>query len=117
MSPEDLQALIQGRKYQTRMVEARPRAPKDLNTALVKAALITRKVDIELLTDENLLAFLKFLKKYDLKDILVIGGSVRDLMFNKVVIDLDISVKVALSEDEKVLFRQDLNPGNDRILE
>jgi len=78
--------------------------PKRLNTPLVNKALTGKRINIKNIRDKNLKAFLRFLKRKHLEDIVVMGGAVRDIFFDKAINDIDVTVKLALTDKEREDF-------------
>ncbi|MFA4991171.1 MAG: (d)CMP kinase [Candidatus Omnitrophota bacterium] len=78
--------------------------PKGLNISLVGRAFKEKKIDLNSIKDQNLKAFLSFLKKNELGNIIVMGGAVRDIFFDEFVNDIDLTVKVKLNTIEKYDF-------------
>ena len=78
-------------------------SPKGLNLALVEEILETGKIDLKKLKGENsrkLKKFLKFLRDGNASNIVVMGGTIRDLLFDIESNDFDVSVKAHMSEED-----------------
>lgn len=52
------------------------------------------RIDIDNIHDKRLKSFLVLLKSYNIRDVLVVGGAVRDLFFSRPCTDIDISVRL-----------------------
>ncbi|MBU1042884.1 MAG: HEAT repeat domain-containing protein [Candidatus Omnitrophica bacterium] len=89
--------------------------PQGVDKELVEKAFESGRIDIDSLPDNNLKAFLKFLKENGLNDVVVIGGTVRDIFFRKATDDLDITVKVELSDLERSVFSDSRAPVTPRV--
>jgi len=72
-----------------------------LNKDLVSKALETGYIDPPNIADKSLRDFLRFLKEEGLNDIVVVGGAVRDIFWEKPINDLDITVKLDLTDEER----------------
>lgn len=86
------------------------------NMELVQEALKNKKIPIEKINDDRLVYFFKFLEEHNLDDkIVVIGGGVRDSLLGKKLNDIDISVKMTLTEEERNCFIHNTSPVNERV--
>ncbi len=85
--------------------------PLSLNTMLLARAafrsdfagkvLSSGSMDILGIQDAKVRSFLDFLRENELPDIVVVGGAVRDIFWNKASKDIDITVKVNMTSEER----------------
>ncbi|MBA7516936.1 hypothetical protein ES705_08986 [subsurface metagenome] len=86
-----------------------------MNKILVEQAIETGKVNLNYIRDENLKSFLKFLRDNGLEEVVIIGGAVRDILFGKKVDDIDISIKIKLTDVEREEFTRSTAPASERV--
>lgn len=91
--------LAMAEKHQCREPKYEP--PKGVNMLLLKDGLGKKRIDVYRIRDYELRCFLEFLKMRNLHNILVMGGSIRDIFFDECVGDIDITIKVNLDENEQ----------------
>jgi hypothetical protein len=51
-------------------------------------------VNIKTVRDDNLRSFLNLLKRFKLKDVFVVGGAVRDMIFSQPCNDIDVAIRI-----------------------
>jgi len=89
-----------------------------INRNLIEQAYRKKKIPIEAIHDKRLLRFMQFLKKHDLRNIVIIGGGVRDALFMEIELaDIDTAIKLKLSDKERKVLRKFFKLDNNRILE
>ena len=65
----------------------------------------SRKIDLAQITDQRVAEFMAWLKAHDLdQDIVMMGGGAVDVVTGRYVNDIDFTVKLSLTDEERVLF-------------
>jgi len=92
--------------------------PDGLNVALTEEAYCQGRIKLEDIEKSNseVAAFLRFLRENNLRDIVVIGGAVRDILFGLPADDIDISVAVELTAEEKFDLNRTAAPATRRVV-
>lgn len=85
----------------------RNNAPKiqKFDANLVNKTLSTGRISLAEIQDKNLKAFLQFLNEHGIDDLVVVGGAVRDVFFGNGINDIDIGVKVKMTDEERRLAK------------
>jgi 2-hydroxy-3-keto-5-methylthiopentenyl-1-phosphate phosphatase len=91
------------------------RGPVNLNRELVQVAINRGRVHIERIHDPDLRDFLNFLKNNDLRDIVLMGGAIRDIFFDETPYDLDVTLRISLTDEEAVAHSATASPASYRI--
>ena len=81
-------------------------SPEGAIISLVEKGKNNNRISLSDIRDENLRAFLEFLKENSLTKILVYGGAVRDVFFGRRISDIDITVKIEFNGEEENHYRQ-----------
>ena len=89
--------------------------PVNLNVPLIEYALENHRVPLERIADKGLREFLQFLKSRRQRNIVVMGGGVRDIFFDEEVNDLDVTTKVRISKEEREGFRSIASQASARV--
>ncbi|NQT06997.1 MAG: methyltransferase, partial [Candidatus Omnitrophica bacterium] len=75
--------------------------PEGLNIEMAQGVLEHGRVPLDKIKDERITAFLEFLREKGLDDILIMGGGgLRDALFGQMASDIDITIKVELTDEE-----------------
>lgn len=98
--PEILE-IKRGKKLDEAMLSASP--PKVLNVSIINAALTNGQIPTNVIEDRNLRAFLDLLNERHINDLVVTGGAVRDVFFDKKAKDIDIGVRIQMTDDERLV--------------
>ncbi|MBF0384424.1 MAG: HEAT repeat domain-containing protein [Candidatus Omnitrophica bacterium] len=82
----------------------------------LKEERLKRKINLEEVKDKRIPAFFKWLEEKGLADYFVIvGGGVRDLYTGEMLNDLDIGIKVELTDEERLQFITPINQATERV--
>lgn len=94
-----------------------PPAAPGLNMELLDIVRTDRHIFVGHIRDERVLQFFLFLSKHELTNIVLTGGAIRDIFFGRQSNDLDITVKIPLTDQEREDSRRDSMHGNQRMLD
>lgn len=91
--------------------------PLGLRTDVALKALRGGRVDVDEIAEnaKGVARFLRFLKEHGLSDIVVVGGSVRDIFLGGEVADIDIGIKIPLTESEREDYEDNSGYWNKRV--
>ena len=77
--------------------------PNSLDYDLVREALSNGAIPLHKIKDKRLAKLLTFLSDQNINDVVVFGGAVRDIFFNKKSRDIDFGIRIPMTDEERRL--------------